>query len=407
MDQTNFTQEFRLQSGNDERFRWTLGLYYAKIKQHDFQTLEALTWPQLWLANTGTPLPIPLVDGKYSYVSDQFVNDTQKAVFAHLDYDLTERFSIFGGARYEKQTNDYRTTASGPLVGPASDRSATTSGNVTSPKVGLNWRVSEDTLVYTSASKGYRPGGAGLPVTLDTAACRAQLAVVGSSADYTADSLWSYEVGVKSKLMDRRLSVEGSIFRINWSDIISSIFVPACATSLPKNLGKATSEGFDFSVRALLSEGWSGSLNVGYTKARYASNTVLFGNTIARTGQAISDIPPWTITAELAYRRPISPGYVGYGRLDSRYTSKNKWKVPAQDSTTSAYDAYATTNPAVNTVNLRLGVEIPSGSDLSLFVANLLDESPVLNKNLFLVNITSGAFTVPPRTVGVSYNYRW
>ena len=407
MDQTNFTQEVRLQSGNDERFRWTLGLYYAKIKQHDFQTLEALTWPELWLENTGTPLAIPLVDGKYSYVSDQFVNDTQKAVFVHVDYDLTERFSIFGGARYEEQENDYRTTASGPLVGPPSDRSGTTSENVTSPKVGLNWRVSEDTLVYTSASKGYRPGGAGIPVTLDTDACREQLAAVGSSSNYEADSLWSYEIGVKSTLMDGRLSVEGSIFQIDWTDIISSIFVPACATSLPKNLGKATSEGFDLSVRALLSEGWSGSLNVGYTEARYASDTVLFGNTIARTGQAISDIPPWTVTAELAYRRPISSGYVGYGRLDSRYTSKNQWKVPAQDSTTSAYDAYATTNPAVNTVNLRLGVEISSGSDVSLFVANLLDESPVLNQNLFLVNITSGAFTVPPRTVGVSYNYRW
>jgi iron complex outermembrane receptor protein len=407
MDQTNFTQEFRLQSSGDDRLRWTLGLYYAKIKQHDFQTLEALTWPQLWLANTGTPLPIPLVDGKYSYVSDQFVNDTQKAVFAHVDFDLSDRFSIFGGARYEQQENDYRTTAAGPLVGPASDRRAETSGNVTSPKLGLNWRVSEDTLVYTSASKGYRPGGAGIPVTLDTAACKQQLAVVGSSADYKADSLWSYELGVKSQLMDRRLAVEGSIFRINWTDIISSIFVPACATSLPKNLGKATSEGFDLSLRAILSEGWSGSLNVGYTKARYSSNTVLFGNTIARAGQAISDIPPWTITAELAYRRPISSGFVGYGRLDSRYTSKNKWKTPAQDSTTSAYDAFATTNPAVNTVNLRVGVETAGGSDVSLFATNLLDENPILNKNIFLVNITSGAFTIPPRTVGLSYNYRW
>jgi outer membrane receptor protein involved in Fe transport len=408
MDQQNFTQEVRLQSpGSGERFRWTLGLYYAKIKQHDFQKLEARTWPQLWLANTGTPLPIPLVDGIYSYVSDQFVNDTQKAVFVNVDYDLTDRFSVFGGARYEQQENDYRTTASGPLVGPASDRRASTSGNVTSPKLGLNWRVSEDTLVYTSASKGYRPGGAGIPVTLNTDACRQQLAVVGSSADYKADSLWSYELGVKSQLMDRRLAVEGSVFRINWTDIISSIFVPACATSLPKNLGKATSEGFDLSVRARLTEGWSGSLNLGYTKARYSSDTVLFGRTIARAGQAISDIPPWTVTAELNYERPFASGYRGYGRLDSRYTSKNKWQTPAQDSTTSAYDPFQTTNPSVNQVNFRVGFETPGGSDISLFATNLTDENPVLNKNIFLVNITSGAFTIPPRTIGLAYSQRW
>lgn len=407
MDQNNFTQELRLQSAGDQRFRWTLGLYYAKIKQHDFQKYAAPTWPDLWLANTGTPLPIPLIDGIYAYVSDQFVDDTQKAVFAHVDYDLTDKLSVFGGARYEKQENTYRTTAAGPLVGPPSDVTAGTSGNVTSPKLGLNWRVSEETLVYTSASKGYRPGGAGIPVTLDTDACRQQLAAVGSSADYKADSLWSYEVGVKSQLMDRRLAVEGSLFRINWTDIISSIFVPACATSLPKNLGKAKSEGFDFSVRALLAEGWSGTFNVGYTKARYSSDTVLFGRTISRSGQAISDIPPWTVTAELAYQRPFSSGFTGYGRLDNRYTSKNKWKTPAQDSTTSAYDPYQTTNPSVNQLNIRVGVETPGGSDIALFATNLLNANPVLNKNIFLVNITSGAFTVPPRTVGVSYSHRW
>jgi iron complex outermembrane receptor protein len=407
MDQNNFTQELRLQSTGTGRFQWTLGLYYAKIKQHDFQTLEALTWPDLWLANTGTPLAIPLVDGRYSYVSDQFVTDTQKAVFAHVNYDLTERFSVFGGVRYEKQKNSYRSTASGPLVGPSSDRSATTEGNVTSPKIGLNWRVNDQTLVYTSASKGYRPGGAGIPVTLDTDACKQQLAAVGSSADYKSDSLWSYELGVKSQLMDGRLSVEGSVFRINWTDIISSIFVPACATSLPKNLGKARSEGFELSVRALLAEGWSGSLNVGYTRARYSSDTSIFGRTIARKGSAISDIAPWTITAELAYQHIFASDYRGYASLDNRYTSKNKWKTPAQDNTTAAYDPFQTTNPSVNTMNLRLGVETPGGSDISLFVTNLLNESPVLNKNIFLVNITSGAFTIPPRTIGLSYSYRW
>lgn len=407
MTQDNFTQELRLQSAGKDRFRWTLGVYYAKLKQHDFQTLEALTWPQLVLQNTGQPLDVPLVDGKYTYSSDQFVDDTQKAVFANVEYDLTAHLSVTAGARYEQGDNTYRNTAAGPLVGASSDRTASTSGNVMSPKVGLNWRVSDQTLIYTSAAKGYRPGGAGIPVTLNTDACREQLARVGSSANYKADSLWSYEIGVKSTLMDRRVAMEGSVFRIDWTDIISSIFVPACATSLPKNLGKATSEGFDFSVRALLSEGFSGALNVGYTKARYSSDTVAFGNTISRSGQAISDMPPWTVSAELAYKRPLTSGYRAYGRLDDRYTSRNQWLTPAQDSTTSAYDKYQTTNPSVNQLNLHVGVESAGGSDISLFATNLLNTSPVLNKNIFLVNITSGAFTVPPRTVGLAYSYKW
>lgn len=415
MDQSNFTQELRLQSASEDRLRWTVGLYYAKIEQHDFQFLASPTLPELWRANNGVPLPPPGLVGRnfgerglFSYVSDQFVDDTQEAAFVHFDYDFTDQLSIFGGARYEKQENSYRNTADGVLVGGKIDQSAGTSGNVTSPKFGINWRVSDATLVYASASKGYRPGGAGIPVTLNTPACVNQLATLGgASASYKSDSLWSYEIGLKSQLLDRRLIVEGSVFKIDWEDIISSIFVPACATSLPKNLGKAKSEGFDLSVRAVLGQGWSGALNVGYTAARYASDTVLFGNTFSRTGQAISDIPPWTVTAELAYEQTLASGHRAYGRLDNRYTSKNKWKTPAQDPTTRAYDAFATTNPSVNQLNLRLGVETTGGSDISLFATNLLNATPVLNKNIFLVNITSGAFTVAPLTVGLSYGYRW
>lgn len=408
MSQSNFTQEIRLQSpSSSERFRWTLGLYYAKIRQHDFQKLAAPTWADLTLQNTGSLPTVPLVDGIYAYVADQFINDTQKAVFAHLDYDITEHISVFGGARYEKQSNTYTTSSSGPLVGGASEQSASTGGSVTSPKVGVNWRVSDDTLLYASASKGYRPGGAGIPVVLSTDACKAQLASLGNSSDYKADSLWSYELGMKTQLLDHRLAIEGSVYRIKWKDIISAVFVPACASSIPKNLGNATSDGFDLSLRALLTQDWSAGLFVGYTKARYSSDTEIFGQALARSGEAVSDIPPWTITAELAYRKRFNDRIVGYGRIENRYTSKNKWPVPAQDSTTRAYDPYATTNPSVNQMNLRAGMELSNGSDIALFATNLLNTSPVLNKNLFLVNITSGAFTVPPRTVGLAYTYHW
>jgi iron complex outermembrane receptor protein len=411
-NQSNFTQEVRLQSPNSsEHFHWTLGAYYSNLHQHDFETAAGPTYPQLTLANTGKTMlqyfGEGLVDGDLTYISSQLIVDKQKAVFANADYDIGKHFSIFGGARYEKQTNSYRTVSDGALAGGPSDVTATSKGSVTSPKAGVNWKVDDRTLVYFSAAKGYRPGGAGIPVHLNTQACTDQLKQLGGTSNYDADYLWSYELGLKTLLFERRLSIEGSVYHINWSNIISAVHVPLCATHISKNLGDAKSDGFDLSVKALLSTKFTIGLYVGYTNAHYSSDTAIFGETLARSGEAISDIAPWNVTTELSYQTPLSDKVFGYWRIEDRYTSRNNKLVPAEDSSTVSYDPFVSTNPSVNQLNGRIGVKFGAGSDLALIGTNLLNSHPVLNEQIFLINITSGAFTIRPRTVGLAYSYHW
>jgi outer membrane receptor protein involved in Fe transport len=113
------------------------------------------------------------------------------------------------------------------------------------------------------------------------------------------------------------------------------------------------------------------------------------------------------VTAEVAYQTLLTDKITGYGRLEDRYTSRNNRLVPAQDSTTVSYDPFITTNPSVNLLNGRLGVRFGDGSDLAVVATNLLNSHPVLNEQIFLINITSGAFTIRPRTVGLAYSYHW
>jgi outer membrane receptor protein involved in Fe transport len=412
-NQSNFTQEIRLQSPTSaEHFHWTLGIYYSDLHQHDFETAAGPTYPEMTLANTGLTMEEffgegLIQPGNFTYVSDQFIVDEQKAIFANADYDIGQHFSIFGGARYEKQSNTYRTVSDGALAGGPSDVTAASDGHVTSPKAGINWKIDDRTLVYFSAAKGYRPGGAGIPVHLNTPECTAQLAQLGGTSNYEADYLWSYELGLKTQLFDRRLSIEGSIYHIDWSNIISAVHVPLCATHISKNLGDAKSDGFDLSIKALLSQKFTAGLYVGYTDARYSTDSAIFGETLARSGQAISDISPWDVTAELMYQTPLKNDITGYWRLEDRYTSKNDKMVPAQDSTTVTYDPFITTNPAVNQLNGRIGARWGAGHDLALFATNMTNTHPVMNEQIFLINITSGAFTVRPRTYGLTYTYHW
>jgi outer membrane receptor protein involved in Fe transport len=113
------------------------------------------------------------------------------------------------------------------------------------------------------------------------------------------------------------------------------------------------------------------------------------------------------VTAELQYQAPLRAGLLGYAHVEDRYNSRNNRLVPAEDSTTDSFDPYVTTNPSVNQFDARVGLRFDRGIDLSLFATNLGNAHPVLNKYLGLIDITSGAFTIPPRTVGVALLYHF
>ena len=408
--QNNFTQDIRLQSpSSSQRFVWLLGLYYSSLHQHDHETVQALGFPQEVEQYTGETLLQDLgenlVNGD-SYISDQYFDDKEKAVYGHAEYEIGAHVSVVGGLRYEKEDSTYLTVSDGPVAGGPSNIGGEVSNSVTAPQAGVNWKPDENTLVYISAAKGYRPGGVNIPVHLTTAACTDQLAALGDTSTYNPDTLWSYEVGAKLLFFDRRLAVDGSVYHITWNDIISSIHVPACATHVSANLGDARSNGFDLSLKALVTQHWSVGATVGYTDAYYTTTTSRFGEVLARSGEAISDISPWNLTANLQYQTALRPGLDGYGSLEDRFNSRNNRLVPAEDASTESYDPSVTTNPSINQLNARIGIRV-DGADVSLFATNLLNAHPLLNEYLGLIDITSGAFTIVPRTVGVAVLYHW
>ena len=94
-------------------------------------------------------------------------------------------------------------------------------------------------------------------------------------------------------------------------------------------------------------------------------------------------------------------------QLPLELTHPREPRVPAEDSTTVSYDPFVTTNPSVNQLNGRIGAKFGAGSDLALVATNILNSHPILNEQIFLINIASGAFTIRPRTIGLAYSYHW
>jgi len=414
--QNNYTQEIRLQSPDKgQDFTWIVGAYYANLRQHDWETVSAPGFPAEVLQYTGETieqyLGQNLINGDGStndtYISDQLMKDEDKAVYGHVQYKFLQHFAVLAGVRHETDTDSLYTVANGPLAGGPSHASAPSSGSATVPQFGVNWTPNDSSLVYASAGEGFRAGGGNVPITLNSAGCQDELAKLGKPTGYNGDKLWSYTLGDKSRLQDGRLLIDGSIYHINWDNIISAIQLPLCATHIAYNLGDAKSDGFDVSINMLPTPNWRIGVSLGYTNARYTSTTEIFGGVVSRAGDAISDISPWNVMASVQYQNQLTANMDWYLYVQNQYNSKNNRVTPAEDASTESYDSGIVTNPAYDVVLTRVGLLFPSGLDAAFYVDNLLNEHPLLNWDRELIDITSGAYTIQPRTIGAEFTYHF
>jgi outer membrane receptor protein involved in Fe transport len=203
-------------------------------------------------------------------------------------------------------------------------------------------------------------------------------------SSYSADSLWSYEIGAKDLLFDRRLAIQGSVFFIDWSNIQTSVNLPSCAEMFTANRGKVVSRGFDLQMAAIIADGLKVGATVGYTDTYYPE--AAFGapiNGVApllnAAGDKLPNVVPWTAAVNAEYSRDISPLWAGarsYFRIDYRWRSA----INPINPNTAGYDPEIdqNLNPSYSVLNLRLGV-IQGGLDLSLYLNNATRADPTLS----------------------------
>lgn len=413
-DQNNFAQEVRLSSTDENAaFKWTVGAYYAEAKQKGSQYIEAPGFPAWVLAKYGRTIEeqfgMGLVDGRLIVDSVARYPERQMAGFVNTEYTVAPGLSLSAGVRVSKERVDFRIDRNGPIFGGSDTTRGSQEETSVTPKFSINYKPSENSLIYASAAKGYRGGGPNSIAVLSDA-CGAQLdevgSILGSDQSYGSDTLWSYEIGTKNAFADGRLNVEGSVFYVEWTDIQQNIGLPACLINVIANVGEATSQGFEMNVDSQVTDNLLASLSVGYTSAEFSSETTIFGSTYIRDGDQVFDTAPWNVSASLQYEYDVSALARGYVRVENRYRSKNAGSFSAQNPANRTYNSFF--NPAEdrNDLNLRLGV-MWDKFDVSLFANNVLNEHPFVIRNENPAAAPSGSFTVRPRTIGITGTYRW
>ncbi|MFN5782009.1 MAG: TonB-dependent receptor [Novosphingobium sp.] len=403
-----FSQELQL-TGElaDGRLNYVLGGFYFDEKA---ETLN----PQTYFG------------GGVDLQSDYGSNTEALAIYAQLDYKLTDALKVTLGGRYTHEKKDVRRffrvnrdVGNGilaPLVvanlayGVIPDAKY----NNFSPAVTLAWEASDNINLYARFAQGFKSGGFNGETNVfaaPTAACPSGATELCNP--YRPEQVDSYEVGVKTKLADGRVIFNVAAFRSEHKDMQLSVFTATTgAASVIRNAAGARIQGLEFEtvLRPVDSLTINGSLAI--LDPKYKS--FIDGGVNVSANRAFPHAPK--TTASLGFDWEALSG--DWGKLnfygDLSYVSKYyTFPYPLVMPTRSDQVAGSSQSKGRTIVNLRASVgEIPLGGvkvDISAFVRNLTKEADPANFIDFgpgFGGILLGYFP-EPRTFGVTVGMKF
>ncbi len=380
------TEEDRFESRLNLPFQFTGGVFYQLVNGYNYNNI---TMPGL----DAEPGSVFDTDDVFTLLTHQ--RTTQIAGFLNANYTLFNRLEIAVGGRESRLTNSVSSDQTGIFgTGPAQTYVSETSFT---PRFSVKYRFDPQLMVYATAAKGFRVGGANPPLG---SACGGFGYNVSAQIPYGSDSLWSYEAGVKASGLNNRLSVNADVYHIDWNHIQQNEVLDSgaddCFASLTLNLGTAQSDGGEVEATARLTDELSIHLAAGYEDARL---TKVVPDTEYHIGEPLSGVPKWTSSATADYEIPQKWG--NYFVLGSySYTGSSlSYNELASGLLRKSYEL----------VDLRVGATYHRVT-LSLFAKNLFDTRPNLGDEEPVTALTEDRYRYLvglPRELGVDLRSRF
>lgn len=399
-----FSQEFRLTSrAYDPRasspWTWLGGAYFSNLHTtvNDFEPVPGLN---ALFNSYGLNADDPnALSGSFpgafaqdsAYFSARHYRDTQKALFGEVNYHFTPALTATAGLRALSATDSlgregsgYFTSQPGMTVQLPHDVDA----HAYTPKFALSWDSAPNNMVYADAAKGFRLGSQNREIPLSL--CGAELASMGlaaAPASYSPDSLWSYEIGDKARLLDNHLAINASAFYIDWKNIQVDRQLN-CTFDYETNAGRARSSGIEFEAKFKPNRDWTFDLGTGYTNAYLVEANQALGSL---AGQKVPGVPKFNATLSSEYDFTVNSATDGFARLTGHWTGSSYGTPHIGDSD------YL--RPAYATVDASVGLKFENWQ-VSLFAKNLGNNDKVIQTPS--VQYFTERYRLVPRTVGVN-----
>jgi iron complex outermembrane receptor protein len=314
-------QELRLVSGDDQAFRWVAGVSY--FSQDRFRSL-ATTF-------LGNPVP--------PAAQDLTLEDF--AVFGNFSYDLSDALELTLAFRWDEETPEDLTQG----------RSSTF--RELQPKASLAYRFREGLLGYVTVGKGFRAGGF-------------NNVAPGSSFQpgFDAESLVSYEAGLKSGSAGGRLRAGLSLFYIDYTDQQYFLF-DQTGTQANINVPKSEIAGGELEFTAQATDSLLLNFGLGFTDSKIREYEDIAGVLVPASeiiGREVPGAPVLSATLAAQHTAMLNNGLDLVTRFDIEHRGKTYWTLDNLD-----------TQPSYELANLSFALESDRWGARA-FVSNLFDE---------------------------------
>jgi iron complex outermembrane recepter protein len=326
------------------------------------------------------------------------------AAYADWTFDLSDRFSIDAGARWTDEDKHAIVLNRGytdatftvPTATVANFNRTVNFSNV-SPKIALDYKLSDSTMLYGVATRGFKSGGFNIRAN--------SVAVPRSAEPFDDETVDSYEIGTKMALADQTVFLNFAYFYNKYQDIQLSVFTAFDSNGDGvndaffgdfTNAGRGHVQGLEMEYQWLPSEHWLLSGNLAWLDAKY--DEFITQGVDVSNAQKFTNAPRFSGAVNLEYRTDLDNGGNLSARVGYAYQSE-VW--PTTDlSPVIRQDGYGLLNAGV------IWRTSPQWS-FSLQGTNLTDkEYRTTGYNIPVLGVLTGFYGAPRQyTVSARYDF--
>lgn len=396
----SFSQELRFTSQAGDNIDYMLGLFY-----YEQTTKRGGDKPFLFVgddfipiaAQQDLPFPLPinfLVQPGDNLVVDYKLDTDTIAIFSQATWHIGDIWHLTGGLRWSdeekesdlfSQTNS--TAFSNDLIGASFLDSVSTpiDANLDRSSDNVDWMIraamdiGDDSMIYASAATGTKSGG---------------FQTVSGTVDdreFDDEDTTTYELGVKSTLLDARLRINAAAFYTEIDDFQSQRQLETGLGTFVSNESEVEVSGLDFQVEAMPLPNLTLSAGLLYMHKYEITDGPEDGAELPFTADYSGNL-----AATLVF--PLGDGGI-YWRTDYSYMDDHSTNVAkSADLRDSDFDDR-------NLVNTKLGWRNDNWN-VSIWGKNLTDdEYASQTASPFLITGMDAYFLAPPRTYGATLRY--
>jgi iron complex outermembrane receptor protein len=404
LDQSDRTLEVRLTSSSDQRWRWFFGGYFAYSERTTYSDTRVDTGTGVIyeplgaaLSPTGTNPIISLAQYHTSETKDH-------AVFAQIEYDVTDLLAAEFSLRYDEETTENLNripAVNSPVTGvPLTDPVTAPSGLLREeefaelqPRLSLRYQPNENLTSFASYGRGFRSGGfngAGLGARV-----KLQVPTTDFPDNFPKETSDAYEIGFKSQWLDKRLSLNGAVFYTDIDNAQAFTAFPSPPITIVISLEKVRSQGAELDVAYHITDKLRISDNFGFTDTEIKKTTLS-----TALGKKIPGTPDYTNTFSIDYDTPLTSDLVMLAHLDWQQIGPMWFDV---------YNTPLTRRDSFGLLNLRLAVEGSHKNNnwqLAAWAKNLNDKRYTIYSAPVLP-IANFSYRAASRSYGIDVIYRF